>query len=184
MRKLKSKKGFTLVEMLACCVTLVLVGGICTMGTNMALDSYNRSMFVSDSQMLESTLDLYLGDILRHATIESNGEEDLGSGNYGIKSITNKSYGMYLGTLGLQEDSGKENYRRILIYKTAEALAEGKGLMFVNDNVYGKTLYISDFVLKYNVAGHYVTGSYKIKSTILEDAVRECDFTYRIATMY
>lgn len=173
MKKLKSKKGFTLLEMLACVVTLLLLTGICTMGTNLAVNSYNRSMFETDSQSLEATLEMYLGDLLRHATIELE-EEDFESETKVIKSITNMSYGVYQGKLKLEDG-------RFYICKTP---TDETGVLLLSENVYTKTLKITEFYLEYNEAGQYVTGSYTIQSTVLEDAKVECDFTYRIATMY
>jgi len=68
MRKIRDKKGFTLIEMLACVVTLLLIGMIVSTGMNLATMSLRETTFESDSQMLESTLNMYIGDILRHAT--------------------------------------------------------------------------------------------------------------------
>ena len=174
MKKIKSKKGFTLVEMLACIIALLLLTGICTMGTNMALNSYNRSMFESDSQMLESTLDMYLGDILRHSTLELE-TQALENGNKKIKNLTNMSYGIYQGMIGVSDDG------RFCVYKTP---TDTTGVLLLNENVYTKTLKISDFKLEYNEVGQYVEGSYTIESTIVEGGAIECDFLYRIATIY
>ena len=174
MKKLKNKKGFTMLEMLACVVTLLLLTGICTMGTDIAVKSYNQSIFETDSQTLESTIDMYLGDILRHSTIELE-EEALVNGNKSIKTITNMSYGVYQGKIAIKEDG------RFYIYKTP---TDENGVLILSENVYTKTLKISEFTLEYNEAGQYVTGSYTIQSTVLEDAKVKCDFTYRIATMY
>ena len=58
MRKIKNKKGFTLVEMLVCVVTLLLIGMIVSAGTNLAMFSLRESTFESNSQMLESTLNM------------------------------------------------------------------------------------------------------------------------------
>lgn len=174
MKKLRSKKGFTLIEMLACVVTLLLLTGICTMGTNLAVNSYNRSMFETDSQTLESTVDMYLGDILRHATLELE-ENTLLSGNKSIKNITNMSYGIYQGKILIKDDG------RFYICKTP---TDEDGVLLLSETVYTKTLKITEFHMEYNEAGQYVTGSYTIQSTLLEDAKVKCDFTYRIATMY
>ena len=67
MMKQKRSKGFTLVEMLACVVTLILLGLTGSVALNMATQSYWASVFESDSQLLESTIDLYIGDILRYS---------------------------------------------------------------------------------------------------------------------
>lgn len=174
MKKLKSKKGFTLLEMLACIITLLLLSGICTMGTDLAVDSYNRSMFETDSQTLQNTLDMYLGDILRHSTLELEEGIFVSATKRDIKSITNMSYGIYQGKIAVKDG-------RFYIYKTP---ADEEGVLLLSEKIYTKTLKITGFSLEYNEAGQYVTGSYTIKSTILEDKSVECDFTYRIATMY
>ena len=67
MKKLKTKKGFTLIEMTVCILTLAMVALICTTGYSLAMKSYNDSKFESNSQMLESMLNTSLGDVLRYA---------------------------------------------------------------------------------------------------------------------
>ena len=174
MKKIKKQNGFTMVEMLACVVVLLLLTSVCTMGMSMALNSYNTSVFESESQMLESTLDRYLGDIIRHATLDLEAEV-LENGNKKIKNITNMSYGIYQGNIGISDDG------RFCIYKTP---TDTDGVLLLNENVYTNTLRISDFKLEYNEAGQYVVGSYTIESTIVEGGAIECDFLYRIATLH
>jgi len=143
MKKIKSQKGFTLVEMLACVVTLILLAGICTTGTNLAMNSYNRSLFESNSQMLESTLSLYLGDILRHS--QPKVETDPVTGVKTIK-ITNSIYGMYDGWIDLYagaSDSGVDPTGRIYIHKVDDV-----GVKLLSEKVYTNTLKISDFAKK------------------------------------
>lgn len=172
MKKIRSKKGFTLVEMLACIVALLLIGGICTTGMNLAVNSYNESVYESDSQMLESTLNLYLCDILRHATsIQTDG--DTNAEEKEVISFTNVAYQIYDGRI---EVSGGT----FLVYESKN----GKSTMVVGENVYAGTLYISDFVLKYHPEKHYFTGYYTIQSSVLEDAERKCEFTCRTITEY
>ena len=180
MKKIENKKGFTLIETLACIITLLLLCGICNMGTNMALNSYNKSMFLSDSQMLESTINLHLGDILRHASITADEVVDA-NGLSEVINFTNTYYGIRNGSIEVITESGKPNYGYFVVHKNE---ADDTGVMFINENIYTNTLYISNFVLKYNKTQGYVTGSYVINSTILEDASKECTFTYSIATDY
>lgn len=177
MKKLKNQKGFTMTEMLACVVTLLLLVGICTVGTNLAMDSYNKSTFESHSQMLESTLDMHLGDIIRHATIEWDETQPLEGGKYKIKSITNLLSGINQGMIGISDDG------RFYIYKTP---ADTTGASLLSDSVYTKTIHIKDFSLEFykDEEGQYVTGSYIIESTVVDDVEKKCEFTYRIATIY
>lgn len=181
MRKIKENNGFTLVEMLACVVTLILICGICSAGMNLAVKSYNESMYESDSQMLESTLNLYICDILRHATKieteeavlpDANGEKD-------VSGFTNVAYQIYGGTIKVMERTD-EGGGAFMVYETKN----NAGVMLVGENVYAGTLYVSDFKLKFNEEKGYFTGSYVIKSTVLEHASRECVFTCRTIAVY
>lgn len=178
MRKLKQKKGFTLVETLACIIVLLLVGGICTAGMNLAMNSYQTSVFESDSQMLESTLELYLCDILRHATdVYTEGEPE--ETEQTVVSFTNVAYKIYDGCIQVPEKT-ESGGGAFLVYESRN----GYGNMVVGEKVYAQTLYISDFELKYNEEKGYFTGTYIIKSTVLEDAEKECTFTCRTIAVY
>lgn len=170
MKKIRNQKGFTLTEMLACVVALLLLAGICTMGTDLAVNSYNRSLFESNSQMLESTLNTYIGDIVRHAKFEVDASQN-------IKSITNSLYQMQKGRIAVAADG------RIYIYKDESDVT---GVLLLTENLYANTLTISRFELRYYIDGNgkYITGSYTIESTVVDGLSRECEFEYRIATTY
>lgn len=181
MKKIKSNKGFTFVEMLACIITLLLIAGIVSTGMDLALKSYNESMYESDSQMLESTLNLYICDILRHATVdEANDLQEIaGEEEKLVTGFTNVAYQIYGGNIKVLEKDD-EGGGAFMVYETKN----NAGVMLVGANVYANTLYISDFTLKYNEEKHYFTGSYTIKSTILKDANRKCTFTCRTIAEY
>ena len=170
-KKCKSQQGFTLVEMLACVIVLILLGLLCSTGLNMAVSSYQRSAYESNSQMLEGTLDTYLSDILRHAsgvteTIDYNGEE--------IISFTNKTYQIYGGRIDvLPKESA--NGGVFLIYKDNG----DEPTLMLSNHVYGGDLYIESFTLEYDDVTKMFTGNYIIKSKILTDVKKECEFAYR-----
>lgn len=170
MKKLKDQKGFTLTEMLFCVVTLLLLAGVCSMGTDMALNSYNRSLYESNSQMLESTLNTYLSDIVRHATFEVDADQK-------VKTVTNSMYKLKKGRIGVSDDG------RIYLYKDER---DTTGVSLLSENVYTKALKIEGFELRYDKDedGEYITVFYKIESTVLDGVAKECDFKYRIATIY
>lgn len=164
MKKLKCKKGFTLVELLACIVTLLLIAGIVSTGSNIAMRSFNQSTYESNSQMLEDTLDMYLKDILRHARLIETDEEGK------VVEFTNATYQIYEGMIVLDEETS------YLKYVTTEG---GREVMLIAENMYAGTLYLSDFELNYDYEKKYFKGSYNIKSTMLEDVERHCEFTCR-----
>lgn len=177
MRKMRTQKGFTLMEMLACVLTLLLVCLLCGTGLNIAAKSYNRSLFESNSQTLESTLTMFIGDILRYSTSVKTGEpiDTARPEEKSVAAFTNGAYEIYGGYLcvPLQEEN---NSGMFVIYKDASV---EEGTLMVGQNVYADSLYIEDFVLTYNEETKRFTGTYVIKSTILEDAVRQCEFTFR-----
>lgn len=181
MKKRTCNKGFTFVEMLACVVTLILIAGIVSAGMNLAIKSYNESLFESDSQMLESTLNLYICDILRHATkIElEEGTLESENGEQTVEGFTNVAYQIYGGNIKVMEKKD-EGGGAFMVYETKN----NAGVMLVGENVYANTLYVSNFTLKFNAEKGYFTGSYVIKSTVLEHASRECTFTCRTIAVY
>lgn len=161
MKKLKSKKGFTLIEMLACTVTLVLITLICTTGMNMATKSYNESMFESNSQKLEYIVNLAMGDILRYSRdITVDGGEI---------SFTNDVYGVSEGGLKLDGDG------YFVLVRNKELSTEAWLVSTMN---YVDGIYITDFTLNYDTATCIYTGSYKIKSNLTSQE-RLVEFTYK-----
>ena len=184
MKKLKNQKGFTLMEMLICVVTLLILAGICSAGSNIAMNSYNRSLFESNSQMLESTLTQYLGDIMRHATLKTQDITPPEGGVAGdikaIQSITNKSYGIYDGWIDLETKpdatSVGTDTGRIMVHKTPD---DSVGMKLLNEKVYTKALKISGFKLEYDSSKQCIIGTYNIESTVVPGLARECSFKYR-----
>lgn len=170
MRKIRNKKGFTLVEMLVCVLTLLLVGAICVTGTGISIRKYQESRFESDSQMLRASIDMLLSDIFRYAT-------DIDTTNGVV--FTNKEYEIANGTV-LIAAAGNNGENRFVIKKnptTAESL-------LIGDNIYAGNLEVSDFTFSYNEETGVFSGSYKIKSTIMSDVEKNCEFTFRSIAVY
>ena len=170
MKKLKSQKGFTLVEMLACVVMLMLLAGICSAGTSVAMNSYNMSLFESNSQMVESTLELYMGDIIRHGIVKEETDPDNPTEKKLL--ITNPSYGIYDGWIELVDG-------HIYVRKTKE---DAEGMKLLAGKNYTQALKIKEFKLEYDSTEKTVKGKYTIESTVVADLDKECGFTYKIIT--
>ena len=176
MRKLVEKKGFTLIEMLACTVTLILIGLICSTGIRLATLSLQESSFESDSQMLESTLNMYMSDMLRHCTeVTIDGE-----GN--VISFTNDTYYIDEGNFEIRSTAPEGMDAGYLICTSTLTLEGKDGTMVVNEGAYARTLYIKDFALKYDKEKAVFTGSYKIVSSEI-NSTKECVFSYRTIAM-
>lgn len=175
--KCKSQKGFTLVEMLVCTITLVLVASICSMGIQIAMKSYHESAYESNSQMLESTLNLYLSDILRYASNIQTTEEADENGLVEIIGFSNTAYQMRGGNIGL--GTTEESEGKIVVFDRSQTDPACNETLIAGKNVYPDTIYITELLIKYNKDTHCFEGSYKIKSEILPDAERVCIFTCR-----
>lgn len=177
MRKLASKKGFTLVEMLACVITLLLVSMICSTGMNFALNVYQESVFESENQMLESTLNLYLGDILRHAAGINTESTPINASEPNVKkvrSFTNAGYHIYEGYIEVSTRSGNDGGRFMICPKVGN-----ESIPIVNGAAYGKAMYVTDFVLGYDDTTGMFYGTYKIKSSVSDEFSKDCSFVYR-----
>ncbi len=172
MRKLKNNKGFTLVETLACVAILILLSGLCTTGMEFAMTSYKISVFESDSQMLSSTIELYLNDVLRHAkgiTTETDGT---------VISFTNETYHITNAKIGLSEKYSDTNQSYLVYLVYNDKTAENEEILILGKDAYAKTLSIADFELHYDQSLKLFTGSYVIKSGVV-DSTRTCEFTCR-----
>lgn len=165
MKKIKSKRGFTLIEMLVCVVTLLLVGLICTTGMNMATKSYNESMFISNSQKLEYILNLSMGDILRYSHNIDVAVDD------GKISFTNEVYGVNGGELKLDADG------YFVLVKNKSELTPREAWVVSTMN-YVDGMYVEGFTLTYDSSTKVYTGSYKIKSNLTSQE-RLVEFTYK-----
>lgn len=169
MRKLKNKKGFTLIEMLACVATLVILCMIVTTGSNLATMSMNESLFESESQMLESTLNLSIGDILRHATDIREMEGKL--------TFTNDAYNIDAGSFAIDTSTSGITGAGYLMC-TSKLDGTSKGLLVATRGIYVRNMYVTDFQLSYDEEKHVFNGSYVIVSK-LTDTTKTCEFSYR-----
>ena len=170
MRKIKNKKGFTLIEMLACVVTLLLIGMIVSTGMNLATMSLRETTFESDSQMLESTLNMYIGDILRHAT-------DVKEDATGV-TFTNDAYYIDEGTLEIDLSKSEISGAGYLVC-TSQLDEEGStGTLLANEGTYAGCLFVKDFTLNYDENKGVFHGSYVIVSSATT-STKTCEFSFR-----
>ena len=173
-RKVQSKKGFTLVEMVACILTLTIISGICTSGINLAIKCYQESVFESESQMLKSTIDLSINDILRYATNVETEEVD---GEQIVKSFTNVGYQVVGGSLAISPGTNK-----FVLYNLPEGTAGRKEYILIGNQAYGKDMYIAGFKLTYEESTGCFFGEYTIKSTMVQRVEKTFKFACRTIT--
>lgn len=69
-KKLKSKGGFTLIELLVALAIVVMLSLMISVGTSVGARVQRESTFVAESDILASTINTALQDVLRYAEIE------------------------------------------------------------------------------------------------------------------
>lgn len=176
MKRMKSKAGFTLMEMLATLLVLLIMtsGVVFSMGAGIRI--YQESVFESHSALLMDTLNNSLSDILRNSTkawvLEAAEKDDYpGDVNY---AFNNADYGA----------SNAYIYEYYGVLKIFSAGSDGVDL--VNTGTY-PNLEISDFEIQYvpeqsGNYGGYFTISYSIVSTKNSALTREVSTVVR--TLY
>lgn len=97
MGKMRQSRGFTLVETMVSLAILVMLISVISVGVSTAMKAYQSVTFISESDLLSSTVQTALADILRYAVYN---EED--NPPNGEVSITNESYGISRGGFFLE----------------------------------------------------------------------------------
>lgn len=76
-KKLHSNKGFTLVEMLAALLVVVMMSLMMSVGASVGARVQREATFVAESDILASTINTAVQDVLRYAEIEPYTEKDV-----------------------------------------------------------------------------------------------------------
>ena len=84
MKKLRSRGGMTLTELLCAVVIVLLISGLLAVGVRFSVRAYQRSMAASQAQVLSSTLTAAISDKLRYCgSVSPDGDQifirDMGS---------------------------------------------------------------------------------------------------------
>ena len=159
-RKRGASLGFTLMEMLAVVVVLVILAAGMTTGLSTATRAYRKSLFVSDSEVLKSTLNTALGDILRYALYEQTGEN-------GIVYFSNEHYQVSSGGHFVLSEG-----------KLHIETGSGDRIRVINSGAY-TGLVISTMTVAYDPYSQVYLGQYTITSQDGALTTQDCVFTYR-----
>lgn len=115
--KLKSRAGFSLTEMLCCCIVLVILSAMMVLGINLASKNFRASMAESEAQELCATLATLVRDELRYAANvtcdEEGGNVRYFSRNHGY--ATDGSDGHIGVALHTVTDPADEHYGEIFV---------------------------------------------------------------------
>lgn len=155
--RLRSKKGFTLVELLAALLILTLMLSVVSAGISMAFTIYRKSLFISESETLSATVDTALSDVLRFA-------ENVATDKDGqVSMLTNDYYGISYSMIGIDSDG-------YIVYNT--------DLLLIGTGAY-TSLRIKDFSLQYDNTAHVFSGSYTIYNRKDTSMSKDFSFTFR-----
>lgn len=174
MKKIASKSGFTLIEMLATLLILVfLILGIDT-GMDSAVRVYDEAKFEANSASMANIVNTSLGDILRYSDNLTVAEENTSfkdSAGTIVPNVefvfTNYEYGVRDAYFSLKDSANKED--GILRMRNLE---NGNVVELVNTGAY-PDMKIGDFHLEYkalgkdengNTTGGYFTVEYTVFS--------------------
>lgn len=189
MKKLTSKGGFTLIEMLATLLILVfLVLGIGT-GMDSAVRIYDEAKFESNSASMANIVNTSLGDILRYSdnlTVADPNEGFVDSSNTRVPNVefvfTNYEYGVRDAYFSLRDSANNDD--GILRMRN---LSNGNIVELVNTGTY-PDMRIGDFVLKYkelgkddsgNPTGGYFEVTYTVYSDKNNDLTKDVKYIIR-----
>ncbi len=167
MKNQRKSAGFTLVETLVSLVILVMLISVVSVGVDTAMRAYRSITFASESDLLSSTIQASLSDILRFAVCEEGDPEADGA----EFSITNESYGMSKGSLFLDNENGR------IMVNLGGASEHGSDDTFflVNDGAY-TSMKITSFTIRYE--NGLFSGSYTIESANGQ-FTKTKDYTFR-----
>ena len=145
MHKLRCKRGFTVVELLAALLIVVLLGMVIAAGISVGTQVYRDSIFLSESDILKSTINITLSDVLRYATVV----ETDGDGN--VLTFNSANYNISGGGMELSEEG------HLVYYEYAGDTAHE----LVNRGAY-TTLTLTGFSVTYDATTGVFSGSYTI----------------------
>ena len=133
--KKRIKKGFTFTETLVALLIVALLSAVVLTGIRSAWSVHDDALFSSESEILASTINTALGDVLHYSSYERNGSTATGS----IVKISNQNYGILRGSL--EVDDGK------LYIKVSDDEQSSK-LVLISDGAY-TNISVTSFRLSY-----------------------------------
>ena len=166
MRRKRNSRGFTLAETLAALVIVVLLAMSVQMGTMTALRTRTASRFQSESEILATTLNSALGDMLHYATCARY------DGAGGTVYLNNPGYGIVNGQI-LTKDG------RLYVNATTGLSASDPNATLLTLTGAGAytDLTVSGFKMLYDKDNCLFYGSYEINGP--EQAKKTIDFAFR-----
>ena len=176
IKKIQAKRGFTLIETLAALLITVMLSLIVATGISSAANAYRRAVFVSESEVLSSTINTALADLLRFAY---NIKEDVtGEGNY--YTFDNASYKLYNAHFILETEENSGLTYIAFVHDSGDVDDEGKPVPYSLCSLGAYTsMTITDFQLDYSPETTTFKGSYTLMSRSNTSFKKTIQFTYK-----
>ena len=164
LKKLGNKRGFSLFEsIVALLVISILTVGITT-GVNAAVSVYKKSLSYTEAEVLATTIDIALSDVLRYSSSIDKKEEE---GKEDVIHFTNANYGVINGYLCLRDG-------RIYLNQTFEEDDGAPPLL--NGGMY-TSMKIDSFTLTYK--DEFFSGEYEVQSKENSTLNKSYNFCFR-----
>ena len=210
-KKLKSNRGFTLVEMLTALAIVVMMSLMMSVGASVGTAVQRESTFVAESDVLASTVNTALGDVLRYAKVREvapaggegaptneqiEAEKTLLTDSTGTKKllIDTDGYGISGGAICLDTYKGKGRLA-VSQYVTqsedgdvSKAVTEEKIAYLVSHGIYTNLVIMKDathpFTLKYEVDGtkkYFYVHYWIAEANASEPMTKEVESYFRVA---
>ena len=182
-KKLNSKQGYTLVELLTAMVIVILIGLMVSTGMTVGLKVQKESIFVANSDMLAGTLNTAISDVLRYS--EANYVSgDIIDGKVEDPKFTNKEYSIKRGFFFVDSDGylaiSKNGVDPAYEPDPTDSTDVGPDIGYlISNGVYSNKLVIRNFTISYDVDKKIYTGSYKIKEKTGTAFNKDVSFTFR-----
>lgn len=201
-KKLKSNKGFTLVEMLVALAIVVMMSLMMSVGASVGARVQREATFVAESDILASTLNTAVGDMLRYSTIYTTDDVDASNNNALFQTMEdttkkyclfdNDGYGISGGKLILSpytDTNGRTAQRVAVFYEKQEKIINPTthsvdGVTktptthyLVSHGIY-TTLLVENFTVEYKEANSTFCVKYTIKESSSEKALKKEVKTY------
>ena len=173
-KKLSSKKGMTLFEMLATVIIIALLAAGMSTGMSAGMRVYASAEFDSSSSALAANINTTLTDILRYSSKYTIPTKE----NSPAYLITNYEYGMedcYIACYQFGSEVTPDAGETIKVFYWRENEADArKPKPLVNTGSYGD-LRVADFTIapQSDSLGHYFEVSYRIISLVDSTASRD-----------
>lgn len=163
-RKLRSRRGFTLIEAVVTTLIMSLVGLAITAGTQSAIGAYNDSLFVSESDLLVNNMEIAMSDVLRFASYTGTSDN--------VVHFSNEEYGIKGGCFVL------ENGILFVTFKNTSDEIQDKKVQVINRSSYSN-LRIVSFSMTYDPDTTVFEGSYTLQSKGDKTLERKIPFCFR-----